>query len=212
MLFESITGRDADWSIVDAAIPYVGRHRHAEALLPGRGRLIQTHELFRGEPQRVIYLVRDARAVLPSYYRQQKRVDAFVDDFVGGRIEPFGSWSDHVTFWLDPDLAAGDDILLVRFESLRSEPDAVLRRILSFLGVEVDESKLSSAIRDNHLGAMKRKEREAPKGVIRNRRDELPFVASGAAESWRDLDEQHIARVEAGAGEVLARLGYQLTR
>lgn len=218
MLYGSITGRDADWTVVDRAIPYVGRQQDAEALLPDSGRLIQTHERFRGTPHRVVYLVRDARGVLPSYYRQQRRTgyprdfDTFVDDFIAGRIDPFGSWSDHVRSWLGPQLTEGNDVLLVRFEAMRSEPDAVLRQILSFLGVDVDEAKLAAAISRNDLDAMKRKEREAPEGVIRNRREDLPFVATGSAEAWRDLDERHVAAVEAAAGDVLQRLGYHLTR
>jgi len=218
MLYGSITGRDADWSVVDRAIPYVGRQRLAEPLLPRRGRIIQTHELLRGRPGRVVYLYRDARAVLPSYYRQQKRIgytgdfDAFVDDLVAGRIEPFGAWVDHVRFWLGRDLVGTGAVLPVRFEDVRLDPAAALREILSFLGIEINEAALTSAIRENDLAAMKRKEREAPEGHILNRRDDLPFVASGAPDSWRDIDERYIVRVESAAGDVLERLGYERAR
>lgn len=218
MLFESLTGRSADFDVVNKAIPYVGRHRGAEALLPGSGRLIQTHELFRAGRQRIVYLVRDSRAVLLSMYRQQVRTgypndfEAFVEEFVGGNVEPFGSWADHVSFWLGPERSTRDDLLLVRFEDLKAEPAAILRQILSFVEIEAAGPRLASAIRNNDLNAMKRKEREAPEAAIRNRREDLPFVGSGSAEGWRELEARHIRVVELAVGDVLQRLGYQLTR
>jgi hypothetical protein len=218
MVLEMLTGENADFDLVNKAIPYIGRHRDASPLLPRGGRLIKTHELYRAGHPRVIYLVRDARGVLPSLYRQQRRagypkdLEAFAQEFVDGTVGPFGSWVDHVNFWLGPELSTRDDLLLVRFEDLREDPATVLREVLSFLGVGVEEPRLASAIRNNDLSAMKKKEREASRAAILNRRQDLPFVRSGSPDGGRELDAKYITLVELSAGHVLQRLGYQLAQ
>lgn len=218
MLGELLSGHGADFERIHEVIPYVGEHRHAPALLPRGGRLIKTHELYRPRGQRTIYLVRDVRAILPSMYKMQKRggypkdIGAFVQDFVAGRAGWFGSWVDHVNFWLGPEPPTSHDVLLVRFEDLREDPTAVLHEIIGFIGIEVEEPRLASAIRNNDLSRMQEKERNAAEGTILNRRPDLPFVGSGSVAGWRqELDSEHVAIVERAAADVLERLGYPMS-
>jgi sulfotransferase family protein len=218
MLFEILTGRDADFDAVNEAVPYVGQHRRAPRLLAGGGRLIKTHELYRPHSWRIVYLVRDVRALLPSMYRQQRRagsakeIGAFVEAFVRGDAGPFGSWADHVRFWLGTEPSAEEGLLLVRFEDLRKDPATIVGQILSFLGVDTDGSTVASAIRNNDLAAMKNKERRASKAAILNQRDDLPFVGSGSVEGWRDLVAKDLEMVERSASWALQRVGYPLVR
>ena len=80
-----------------------------------------THELYRARARRAVYLVRDVRAVLPSMYRQQRRggyprsFEAFVEEFVEGDVEPFGSWAEHVNFWTGPEPSIDEELLLIHF-------------------------------------------------------------------------------------------------
>jgi hypothetical protein len=215
MLYEALTGRTADFAVINRAIPYVGDQQRAPALLPQGGRLIKTHERFRPEGPKIVYLVRDIRSVLPSMYRQQVRagyvgsMEDFFERALEGDVGPFGSWADHVRFWLGG--STGHDQLLLRFEDLRTVPAEVLGSILSFAGVEdVSDEVLRSAVRDNDLSAMKAKESRAPNDAIINRRDDLPFVGSGEAEGWRTMDPVHLRRAEQEAGDLLRRLGYPL--
>src|SRR5580700_8773051 len=67
-LFEILTKRSADFDTLDSTIPKVGEHSKAPSILPGGGRLIQTHQLWRREYKRAILLVRDVRDVVLSDY------------------------------------------------------------------------------------------------------------------------------------------------
>src|SRR5437867_8735637 len=58
VLLEILTGRPSEFPSVNRSIPKVGRHNQALPLLPGGGRLIQTHEPYREEYQKAVYLVR----------------------------------------------------------------------------------------------------------------------------------------------------------
>lgn len=215
MLGEVLTGRSAGFEHINLVIPYVGRHHRAPALLPGGGRLIQSHEPYRPAGLRTIYLVRDVRAVLPSMYKMARRggypkdIRAFVRDFVAGRAGWFGSWVDHVNFWVGPERSTTPGLLLVHFEDLREDTLGVLREIAGFLGIEVEEPRLVSAISNNDLNKMKEKERNAAEGTILNRRPDLPFVGSGSVEGWRqELDWKQVEILERAAAPVLGRLGY----
>jgi Sulfotransferase domain len=214
MLFDYLTGGEADFDAVDRAIPYVGRQRGAAPLLHGGGRMIKTHELYRAGARRAIYLVRDIRAVLPSMFRQQKRagyrkdLDTFLDEFLEGDVGPFGSWAEHVAFWTGPNPLLEKNLLEVRFEDMKTEPAEALHRILDYIGVEAEASRMKRAILNNDLAAMKRREQDAPEAAILNRREDLPFVGQGTTEGWRQLEPAQVARVEQAAGEVMRRMGY----
>lgn len=217
MMYEVLTRRPADFDVVNHAIPYVGGHHRAPGLLTDGGRVIKTHELYRASSYRTVYLVRDVRAVLPSMYTQQRRVgypgtfESFVQRFVSGDVGPFGTWAQHVTFWTADQATVDEHVLVIRFEDLREDPTTTLRRILLFLGIVPSDRTLATAVRNNDLRAMREKERATSGAAIVNRREDLPFVGSGASEGWRDLDADHVARVEAMAASALERFGYPLT-
>lgn len=68
LLAEAVTGRTADFQSVGDVIPYVGKQRGAPHVLPSGGRLVKTHEPYRPEYRTSVYLVRDIRDVVVSYY------------------------------------------------------------------------------------------------------------------------------------------------
>lgn len=65
------------------------------------------------------------------------------------------AWHAHVRDWTAADRVRArflglEDIRVVRFEDLRSDPAAVLRQILEFLGLpeRVDDARIQRAVRD----------------------------------------------------------------
>src|ERR1700685_382375 len=71
LLQETLTGEPSTFPSVNRVLPQIGFHENAYRL-PNGGRLIKTHEAFRPEYQRAIYLTRDPRDVLLSEYAFQK--------------------------------------------------------------------------------------------------------------------------------------------
>src|SRR5690242_17221396 len=68
VLGEVLTRESVEFENVNRIIPEVGLQGKARAVLPGGGRLIKTHELYRQEYQRAIYVIRDVRDVLLSEF------------------------------------------------------------------------------------------------------------------------------------------------
>lgn len=218
LLFEVLTGQEALFGSVNRSIPYVGQQSGAPPLLPGDGRLIKTHELYMRGINKVVYIVRDARSVVLSEYRFMRHrfgyrhdFDRFLNEFIRGEVNPFGTWDEHVSFWLDSTTAEEGNLLLIKFEDMRKDTVGTLKRIATFLGVEPNEEAIEEAIRNNDVIRMRAKEERALQkspGKVDRR---YPFVGEGSPTGWSSgLRDEQIFRLEQAMASSLRRLGYQL--
>lgn len=213
-MFEILTGESATFESVNSVMLGVGIHDRARAVLPGEGRLIGTHESYRKEYKRAVYLVRDVRDVILSEYafitaldRFHGTLDEFIAAFFRGKINGFGAWPRHVNSWLDSPIAGTPNLLVLKYEDLRKDPEGQFRRMLDFAGLKRDPEAVRQAIANNSLEKMRVKENDSPrKASVRGR-----FVRGGFVQGWKDkLSEEQLRRIEANAGETLMRLGYPL--
>jgi hypothetical protein len=125
--------------VVDAVghEPYVGEwpEFHERAAASDELFLVKTHEP-PGDEGKAIYIVRDGRAAMVSFFHflceVRQRSDIDMPRVIEGRV-PFGSWSNHLSAW---NPLARPDTLLVRFEDLVAEPAAPAARIAEFLGID----------------------------------------------------------------------------
>jgi len=193
----------------------VGRYDQALELVPGGGRLIQTHEPSHGVSSTAVYLVQDVRSVVLTQYRHALRwgvrhdLDSHLKRFLAGNVNPFCFWGDHVDYWLDSELAEGGRLLLVKFEDLRLDTSGTLQKVLEFLGAGADAQPIEAAIRDNSLERMREKEDRASTKKTRNRGGVHRFVGAGSVGGWKErLSDQQLEVLEQAAGDSLTRLGY----
>lgn len=216
MLTKILTGKPAGFDNVNSVIAEIGIHKDALPLLPGEGRLIKTHELYRPVYKRAIYLVRDVRDSMLSQYSREKELglvwwadfDGYIEAFLKGTINGFGPWQEHIPNWLDSPLAKRGDILVVQFEHMRRNPQEKLELILDFLGLQVDKQVIADAVADNTVERMRERENQAQK-LHKSNREEGRFVRKGAIMGWREkLTEPQLELIERYAGETLARMGY----
>ena len=213
MLQELLTGLPSTFPSVNRVIPQVGFHKSAYRL-PQGGRFIKTHEAFRPEYRRAIYLARDPRDVVLSEHAFQKALgittaglDDYIDDFVKRRVNANGSWRDHARSWLDAS-ENNPRIRIFRFEDLRRDTPGTLRQILNFLGVSPDQGRILDAIRNNSVAHMRSKELATPQKTSR----EGKFVREGRSGGWRkNLTAQQARRIEQAMQGEMERLAYYAT-
>lgn len=220
LLYESLTQKSATFESTYNGVPGVGRQKVGPHLLEDGGRVVRSHERFHGPVKRAIYVVRDPRGVALSLYRFRLRreefsgtFDEFFEEFIKGRIQPFGPWESHVGYWLE-DVAGEMDIHLVRFEDLRKDPQPVLRAVLEWLGKPADADLIAQAIHNNDVEHMKNKEdREAEGkhfGGAQNKK--IRFVNQGSTSGWDDrLSPDQLARIDERMGPMLDKLVYPRT-
>lgn len=225
-LSEILMRRLADFDMLDNIIPPVGRHHHAPSILPGGGRLIQTHQPWRRRYRKAILLVRDVRDIVLSDYAWDESLDltknldiANFDDYLvpwlmGKTQTPGGgSWQDNLDAWLDAPLAGNGGLLVIRFEDMRRNTEEALVRMVEFLGVPVDRAAIRDAITNNSLDRMRAKEDAStkynPQKLNRKPGEEHRFIRKGSVGGWRErLTDAQIKLIEQYAGKGLARLGY----
>jgi hypothetical protein len=213
LLQETLTGDSSTFPVVNRVIPQIGFHANAYCL-PDSGRLIKTHEAFRPEYRRAIYLARDPRDVLLSEHAFQKAlglttvgIDDYIDEFVFRRVNANGSWRDHARSWLDAAVK-DSNIRVFRFEDLRRNTPGTLRAIVDFLGVSPEPERISTAIRNNGVAEMRAKELTTPQKTSR----EGKFVREGASGGWKkNLTPAQAERIDRAMPDEMRRLGYPRT-
>lgn len=182
-------------------------------------RIIKSHEYFDPRYKKVIYIVRDPRDVVISYWHFAKKqkyivgqtsLDDFVDVFIQGRLNGFGAWGEHVGSWLGARESTAN-FLLLRYEDLLSNAKEELRKVASFFGVRRDEVRIKRAIELSSFNRMKEMEvnQRIQWKAIRNSRQEIPFVRSGRSGGWKEvLSDQSASSIQDEWRVIMKKLGY----
>jgi aryl sulfotransferase len=194
------------------------RKVHDRCWRTSNGRPVFPPEVSRG----AVYIVRDPRdvAVSLSHHlqvslkksvcimgdsattmaRSVKKLDAQLD-------QPLGSWSQHVTSWLD---GADMPLLLVRYEDMLANSAFELSRVADFLGLHEGEGAEASrkAADAAEFSNLRRQENE------RGFREKPPVTArffreGRAGEGKEVLPVRLLKKIGDDHGEVMERLGYQ---
>jgi hypothetical protein len=212
-MFEILTGENATFESVNSLMLGVGMHDRARSVLPNGGRLIGTHEGFRKEYKRSIYLLRDVRDVILSEYAFMTALDRFHGDmdqflkaFFKGKVTGYGSWPRHVASWLECPYYGTDDLLILRYEDLRRDPEAGFTKMLRFGGLERDPEQIRRAIANNSVEQMRAKELQSPrKASVRGQ-----FIRTGKVGGWAGkFTPEQLDTIDYHAGDVMDRMGYE---
>ena len=219
MLTYLLSGREADFDSDSTIIAEVGSHRRTPVVLPGGGRLIKSHEPYSGPQKRhyrkAIYLIRDGRDVAVSYYYTLIRRGLYEGDFgpflrlfLGGGVDGYGPWHEHVRSWLGSPLRQGVSLLVLKYEDFLERPVQNLSATMEFLGMPVARGRAEETIRIYSAERMRERERLSRFHEKQKRRD-IMFVRTAGPGDWTRTfsaeDEELFARV---AGDLLQRLGY----
>ena len=203
------TQRETPDSVVQLLVPDV---QHCAQFKRHRTPTVfKTHHLPRPEYKRVINIVRDGRDVLCSYrhfndaFGQSYTFDQMIES---NRGMPFGSWQQHVQDWLENPHDA--DVLLVRYEDLKTSGTETLAEIAAFLDLQADEDQLHQLIAGTSVKKMQRREKRFGWDNDRWPTD-VPFVRRGIAGGYLDeMTADEICLFEKQASGALEALGYPL--
>lgn len=214
---------EVDFLNLDGIVPDIYKV-HAQALASlDRPRHLKSHGPFNPRYPTVVYLVRDVRAVVPSYYRQRLRMgmitdglsmDQFVRSFIEGSVSSLPTWDVHIRGWLDKGGKADQAFRVVRYEDILRNPLKEFRRILDFLAIDCDESRFGKAVASSSFDRMRMLEGIA--GVRWREKIEakdlsIPFMFAGTVDSWKsELSKQSEALLIDRYGEILRELDYSL--
>lgn len=173
-------------------------------------RVFRVHAPYDPSFRKVLYVLRDPRDVLVSRYHFQGLVDGTVRgtmlDYVSRDDHWPCRWDEHVAGWLLPPRG---QVLALRYEDIRADPEAALVVALGFIGVDVPAERAAAAVEAARFERMRRLEEEHGRGTPSA--GEGRTIRRGEAGGWRDeLPEEALAELERRYGEVMERVGYEL--
>ena len=205
---ESGAEQPIDFHSVHSVIPDHGIREHRqfiEAL--AEPRIMKSHSAFDRRFRRVIYLIRDGRDVMVSYYdyeTKHQRFDGSFHDFLLSSQLPYGLWADHVQSWLNAREEI--DLLVVQYENLLQDTQHELERMTRFVGISSAPDVLERAVRLSAFDQMQKLEqtRGRPYGDTT-----YQFVRRGTAGQWSGaFDQESTAVFKSQANSLLFELGY----
>jgi len=186
-----------------------------------RPRTIKSHEYFDHRYPKTIYIVRDPRDVVLSFYDFQRKygqiedsfpLEMYVNDFVLGRLNSasWGTWAENVGSWTSSRYGS-HRFLLVRFEDMLSDTKLQLARVADFIGVATSSAMLDRAVMHSSAGRMRKleKQQEHQWTATQNHRKDIPFVRTAKAGGWKNqLPRESAVQIEQAWTPLMVSLGY----
>src|SRR5262245_22823539 len=161
---------------------YFARNNLAEfASLPDP-RLFAVHAPYDPVFPKVVYVLRDPRDVMVSYYHYRRLTDASfcssLQEFVMSDNHYPCQWDEHVAGWLLNGLNA--HLCLVRYEEMHKDTPGVLKRVLDFAGLSYTEAGILRAVEASRFERMRSAEEQygIPQPEVLTHTDER-FVRRG---------------------------------
>ncbi|XP_039620599.1 sulfotransferase 1C2-like [Polypterus senegalus] len=110
---------------------------------------------------RIIYVARNAKDVLVSYYFFHKlnlrmpetgSWEEFFESYLSGKVA-WGSWFDHVTTWWD--IRQRQQVLYIFYEDIVQDPQRVIERVSPFLGRTFGRTVIDEIMKHTAFSNMK---------------------------------------------------------
>jgi estrone sulfotransferase len=149
-------------------------------------RFFLVHARYDANFPKVVYVVRDPRDVMVSFWHYQKflhkNFSQTLEEYVASDAHWPCEWDEHVESWMMP--RRHPQLMLVRYEDMHADSAAILRNVLAFAGLTADEARIVQAVEDSRFEKMRAAEEKF--GVNGAAGDATErFVRKGACGSWR---------------------------
>jgi hypothetical protein len=169
----------------------------------------KTHNPPLPEYKKVVYLLRDGRDAVVSYYHHTRDLDRREIDFAEfvDQYNIFSlKWHEHVNLWLSNPYQA--EMLVIKYEDLKQDGLRILERYCDFLDISRSREHLQTVLRETDFERMRSREKKLGWDDP-NWPTDKPFIRRGAVGSYRDeFPKAALDKFLAQSGETLVKCGY----
>lgn len=182
-------------------------------------RFLKSHEYFDPKYNKIIFIVRDPRDIVISYWHHCLKfayidptvtLDDFVDLFLSGSISRYGSWGENVQSWLSTR-GKSSDFLMVKYEDLLTDTEKNLVRIAAFIKKKRTDNEIKSAVSNSSKDQMRKLEETDSNNwkVLKGTNKNMRFVRDAEKKGWKtELSKESIEKIELKWGDVMKEIGY----
>lgn len=149
---------DASRSIVELIAPDIYANSHYFRF--NEQCFFKSHNLPEPHYKKVIYMIRDGREALVSYYHMMRNINQEIplEDLYSCKIKLFNAtWQEHVQSWERNPYNA--DILFVKYEDLKKDKTAQINRICNFLKLSRTTHEIENVVNLSSFEHMKNLEK-----------------------------------------------------
>ncbi|MEO0769367.1 MAG: sulfotransferase domain-containing protein [Cyanobacteria bacterium J06649_4] len=219
---------DTDFVNIEKRVPDIYKQTDRALLACDRPRYLKSHEYFDPRYPKILYIVRDPRSVLVSYYNYEMRWATcfnakttyydFAKVFLDGKLGTFvfGNWQQNVSSWLGVYGQKSERLCCIKYEDLLYNGPKTLSKVVDFIGLERSQQQLEQALDRSSLERMKALEKasaqQGKQWEKSARNKDIPFVRAGKSKEWCDvLDYKTLALIEERYGRLMVQLGYDIS-
>lgn len=176
-------------------------------------RFIKTHDPHFSRFPKVVYIYRDLRDVVISYFHFQKSQNLFdgsISEFIRStHLEQFGGWESHVRKAFKFQEKHPDRILMLSYEEMLESLPQQVERIQSFCNISGRKS-VDEIVNLCSFDSLKKTEQQFGKVY-----DEIPFsfFRAGKAGQWKqELRKEDVKFLESNHSELFKLLKYSMSK
>ncbi|OKH21764.1 sulfotransferase domain-containing protein [Chroogloeocystis siderophila] len=212
LLTALICKEEAVWQLMESIVPDIHIYKPENKKKPNiKPLIVKSHTPFVDIPAKVVYVVRDGRDALLSYYflllkeGKIKPDISVLDIYFDNNVWPC-SWHTHVAGWLDGlEKRNPESYKIIYYEDLKKSTAEQLFLVAKFIGLPVTLSDAEQAV------ALHPVRNQSKSNEISSNQENSGSVVKNSKTKWQDiLVGEDLVRYEAIAGTELQRLGYPL--
>lgn len=204
-------GQSITFDNVDRLIPSLHSSKAVHVDAVPRPRIVKTHFAAYARYPRFLYVARDPRDVMVSWYqflvsiRQIEATYSFSRFIRSNKSRWPLDWHRHVNRALDIAERESDRAFVVQYERLKTDTHRLLGEMADFCGLDASPSAIDYAIAQCAIDKLRKMEEEhKPRPDFRG-----SFFRSGETRQWPEwFDDQDLRWFQRRNGQAMERLGY----
>lgn len=178
-------------------------------------RIIKSHSDFNPQYKNVIYILRDPRNVMVSYYKFMIGLgwfDGDISEFIREEKHGISAWAAHVNGWLD-NITPGMRFRIFQYEDFKSNIEESTRALARLVGVILSDDTLERIVQNTSFEYMQKLEEDTGSLAVKKHYKDFKFVRDGDNRGWKnELGEEDLFYIRNVAGRLMKKYGYDLER